>query len=372
MYFHIILSETCDSQCRYCYGKSENEFGNKLNERFKFDFSAPPMLGVDVNKLKKFIEKDEAPHIIFYGGEPLVNRKKLIEIMDNVPHAKFYIQTNAKLLNFLSSDYVNKFEKILVSIDGDRDRTDFNRGDGTYDKVIENIKAIRDNGYGGEIVARMTISFSDGFNDLVKQVKHLFSIGFDSVHWQLDMGFYEYDYNKEEVSKFLEGYNKQVDELVDYWMNNIAEGKVLKIYPFLGIVDSLLKGDATKLRCGSGYANYTITTDGTIVACPVTNNIIEFEAGNIETSNPNKLKEFEVGEPCTSCEYIDLCGGRCLYSNYAKLWPEEGQEQICSQIKFLIDLLKSKLDKIKELINDGVISSNDFEYEKYFGPEIIP
>ena len=41
-------------------------------------------------------------------------------------------------------------------------------------------------------------------------------------------------------------------------------GKVLKIYPFLGIFDSLYYKTKTKLRCGSGYANYTINTNGNI------------------------------------------------------------------------------------------------------------
>ena len=67
-----------------------------------------------------------------------------------------------------------------------------------------------------------------------------------------------------------------------------------------------------------------------------------------------------------------MCGGRCLYWNKANLWPDEGDDLICQTTKHLIGELKRKIPKIKELINDGIIKENYFDYEKYFGPEIIP
>lgn len=372
MYYHIILTEECDSRCRYCYEKSECEFGKKLDEKFHFDFSSPLMSDLNVNVLKKFIKKDKSPRIIFYGGEPLLNKEKMIEIMKQLPDVKYFMQTNGKLLNKLPKEFMHKFSRILISIDGDKERTDFNRGKGTYDLVMKNIELIRKNAFRGEIIARMTISFSDEFTDLYKQVINLINAGFKSIHWQLDMGFYESDYDKEKVAKFLKGYNREVSNLLDFWVSEMRRGKVWRIYPFLGIFDSLYHKTKTKLRCGSGYANYTITTDGKIVACPITSGIKEFQVGDIAKDNPNELPELKVKEPCPSCDYFNLCGGRCLYSNYAKLWPKEGQEQICSSIKYLIDEMKKRVPEIKKLIDNKTVNEDWFEYEKYFGPEIIP
>jgi uncharacterized protein len=373
MYFHIILTERCNSRCRYCYEKSEKEFGEKLNKKFKFDFSAPCDCGVNVKELRKFILKDKEPKIIFYGGEPLLNAKKIIEIMDALPNVKYYMQTNGKLLDEIPKEYMNKFQRILVSIDGNKKRTDFNRGKGTYDSIIKNLNLIRKNGFNGEIVARMTISFSDKFTDLTKQIKHLLNLGFDSIHWQLDLGFYESDYNKKIVEDFIKKYNKEISKLIKFWINIMKKtGKVLKIYPLLGIFDSIYHNTKTKLRCGSGYANYTITTDGNIAACPIMNCVKDFYVGNINSSDPNNLKEVSVVEPCPSCNYFNLCGGRCLYSNHAKLWPVEGEKQICYTIKYFIDEMKKAVPEIKELIDRGIVNEKQFEYEKYFGPEIIP
>lgn len=372
MYFHIILTEKCNSQCRYCYEKSLNEFDNKLNKKFKFDYSAPSDSNINMKDLKKFILKDKHPKIIFYGGEPLVNRNKLMQIMDFLPrNIEYFMQTNAKLLHQLPEKYINRFKRILISIDGNKERTDYNRGKGTYDLIVKNIKLIRKNNFKGEIVARMTIS--QEFPDLYEQVKNLIKTNlFDSMHWQLDAGFYKNDFNKSKFSEFVKKYNNSVSKLIKYWIQQMQKGRVLRLYPFLGIFNDILHNQKTKLRCGSGYANYTITTKGDLTCCPIMNSIKNFYVGNINNSNPDNLKKIYVSKPCDSCGYIDLCGGRCLYSNYAKLWPKQGEKLICNTIKHLIDELKKSAPKIKLLIKNKIISKENFKYEKYFGPEIIP
>ena len=366
----MILTEKCNSECRYCYEKSMKEFDNSLNERFKFDFSAPCVSNVDVGKLKEFLLKDENPVLVFYGGEPLLQIDKIIEVIDglNDTKVKFRMQTNGKLLHKLPIEYLKKIEKILVSLDGDKERTDYNRGEGTYDLVMNNIREIKSKGYECELIARMTIS--QEFPDLYEQVLNLVEAGFSSVHWQLDVGFYEEDFDGDKIKKFIEEYNKSLTKLVDYWLEEISKGNVLKFYPFVGIIESLLKNETTKIRCGAGHAGYAITTDGKVVACPIMNTIKDFEAGSLE-DKPSGLKKFEI-EECEDCEVKDLCGGRCLYWRKAKLWPEQGDEMICDSIKHYINEMKRVLPSIKGLIDRGVVSERDFDYEKYFGPEIVP
>ena len=101
------------------------------------------------------------------------------------------------------------------------------------------------------------------------------------------------------------------------------------------------------------------------------NCIKDFEAGTLD-SEIIELKKYNVSGICLSCDYLDLCGGRCLYWNKAELWPEEGDKLICNTIKHLINELKQRENEINELIEKGTINISDFEYEKYFGPEIVP
>jgi len=400
MYFHIITSIDCNSECRYCYRKSCEDFGNDLNETFKFDFSMPPRIRYSVEQLKGFLARSKTRHTLtFYGGEPLMDIEKIKEIMDNVD-ARYMMQTNGKLLDKLPKEYVNRFELMLISIDGNKKITDFNRGEGTYDKVLSNISLIRKNGFidnsgdysvllpelsdgqfcqigsinsrivhKGELIARMVV---DEHSSLVTDVKHLFSIGFDAVHWQLDAGFYQQDFKSRNFREFSKKYNGLVSELLDYWVEIMKKGKVLKIYPFLGIFESLYYNKTEKLRCGSGFANYTIAPNGKVSVCPIMHDATVFQVGDILKDNPDNLKQIFVEEPCKSCEIYGLCGGRCLYANKANLWPKEGQDLICSTVRHLINSIRSKLPEIKELIKQGKITEKQFAYEKYTGPEIIP
>jgi putative peptide-modifying radical SAM enzyme len=343
------------------------EFDNGLGKKFKFDFNEPCISSVDVERLKSFLDKDPKAVLIFYGGEPLLQIDKIQEIMDKID-VPFRMQTNGLLLNKLPKEYMNKITKILVSIDGDEERTDKNRGKGTYKRVMENLSFIKSNGYSGEIIARMTIA--QDCPDLYEQVLSLVKAGFTSVHWQLDAGFYKEDYDQKKIKGFFSEYNKSVSKLLDYWLSEIESGRVLKFYPFLAIVESLLKNEATKIRCGAGHSGYAISTSGKVMACPIMNNVDNFKAGNLETS-PKKLLQFEISE-CDDCEDQSLCGGRCMYWRKASLWPKEGNDMICDSIRFYLGKIKSSLPRVHEAIKKKVVSDQDFNYEKYFGPEIIP
>ena len=373
MHYHILLTELCNSECRYCYKKSmcETGFDDKLKKKFEFDFSAPAKSEVNAKRLRKFLENDTDPVLVFYGGEPLLEIDKIKEIMNalKASKCKFRMQTNGLLLNELPSTYTNRISKILISLDGTRERTDFNRGKGTYDTVMKNLQFINKNGYRGEVIARMTIS---EHSDVCKQVKSLISAGFTSIHWQLDAGFYQSDFNKAEFAYFVEEYNEEISKLVDFWIGDMKlNNRVLMFYPFVALTNSLLKGEKTLLRCGAGHSGYAITTNGKIIACPIMNCIKDFEAGDLD-SEPWRLKKFQVKGRCLTCEEKDLCGGRCLYWNYSNLWPEEGDDLICKTVKHLILEMKRVLPEIISLIKEGVIKQKDFDYEKYFGPEIIP
>jgi putative peptide-modifying radical SAM enzyme len=368
MHYHIILTEECNSHCRYCCEKSFGEFDNGLEKKFKFDFSCACDREINLKKLKDFISEDREAVIIFYGGEPLLKIALIEKIMDaiNVPYR---IQTNGKLLNQLPPSYLNRIGKILVSLDGGEKRTDFNRGKDTFKTVVKNIEHIKKNGYTGEIIARMTIG--QEFPDIYRQVRFLYKKGFRSIHWQIDAGFYKFDFDQKKIEKFFKEYNQNVAELLEFWIGELEAGNLLKFYPFLGIAESLIKGEKVKMRCGAGHSGYTITPDGKIVACPIMNCIEDFKAGDLSVS-PDSLKKFDCSEECSGCGYYSICGGRCLYWRKASLWPKKGNEMICSSIKFLIDKLKAFLPRIQKAIETDKVHLEEFNYEKYFGPEIIP
>tara|TARA_Y100000310_G_C20612224_1_gene778626 strand:- start:86 stop:1138 length:1053 start_codon:yes stop_codon:yes gene_type:complete len=350
MFYHVITNTECNLECKYCV---RDEFG-KIDD--KYDYSLPCKISYDISKLKAFVKPDD--YVTFYGGEPLLAMDDVKKVMDTVVCKGFMVQTNGLLLKDLK-EYASKFHTILVSIDGCEECTDRNRGKGVYAKVMSNVAWLRSEGFNGELIARMTIS--EG-SDLYKQV--LFLNGkFSSIHWQLDAMFFE------QKNEWFDKYNNDVSKLVDYWVSSMREGLVLRWYPFMVLMHDLLKGLKARLRCGSGYANYTVNTKGTVVACPIMCGMKEYYCGDLDSS---KLKEVGMGEPCASCTVLDVCGGRCLYSNITKLWNSEDYGALCGTVRHLINCLVAKKEEVMELLEKGTIALEDFDHLKFNGVEVIP
>jgi uncharacterized protein len=374
MFFHVVLTTDCNLQCKYCFGESIEDFAEDF-ANFKVDYSLPKKISYDFALLDKFCKCDPDCVLTFYGGEPLLCTNELKQIMDLTNPRHFMIQTNGLLLDSLEPNYVNRFHTILVSLDGDEKLTDCYRGRGTFRRVIDNLKLIMKNGFPGEIIARMTVMEQ---TDIFRQVNWLLNndeFNFSSVHWQLNAGFWGNDYGRRDFERWsVESYVPGLKLLARFWVREMAEkGVVHKIYPFLGVTNSMLSGEKESLlRCGAGWINYAIQTDGYIVPCPAMWGIKDFYLGHIIDANPIALEKIYVNSPCTECNILNVCGGRCLYANITKRWTKDAYSSVCNTVKELTNIMKKELPQIRQLIDNGTVCLNDFEFMKYNGCEIIP
>ncbi len=374
LFFHVILTTECDMQCSYCFGEALRDVDTDFSD-FEVDYSLPKKISYDIGLLDSFCRRDHDCVLTFYGGEPLLCLDEIRRIMDHVKAKHFIIQTNGLLLDRLEPEYVNRFHTILVSIDGNEELTDFYRGKGTFRKVIDNLKLIKRNGFKGELIARMTVMEP---TDIYKQVTWLLSnseFSFSSVHWQLNAGFWENDFERRDFKRWSEeSYNPGIRKLVRFWVDCMEKnGVVLRLYPFLGVAQSLLHDEEKSLlRCGGGWINYAIQTDGYIVPCPTMWGMKDYYLGHISEADPLKLKKIFVKEPCTECSVYHICGGRCLYANITKRWNTEAYNLVCNTVRNLIDTINKETPRIRRLIENGKISLQDFEFMKYNGCEIIP
>jgi uncharacterized protein len=361
-------------KCRYCYGKACEDFGSDFRD-LAIDYSVPSSIAYDTETLRKFMQRDRDPAVVFYGGEPLLQMDKLREIMDQLTACRFMIQTNGLLLSKLEPEYVNKFETILVSVDGDEALTDYYRGRGTYHTVAENVLRIRENGFKGEIVARMTVGEETEIDRQVLGLIQSNELPVSSVHWQLDALFWQNDFPKRRFAEWATGsYDPRLRKLIHAWVEYMEKnGKVLRLYPFVGVMQSLLMGESTRLRCGAGWIMFNIQTDGNITPCPVMAGMKDFYLGNIRGTSPESLRDAVfVSEPCTGCEIYQICGGRCLYANVTKLWGDEGFNQVCGTVRNMMGSLYDALPQVRALIAKGRIRMEHFEYPRYNSCEIIP
>jgi len=373
MFFHVVLTTECNLQCRYCFGESLEDFDEDFAE-FDVDYALPRKADYDFTLLSKFCREDPECVLTFYGGEPLLCLDEIRQIMDLAEPRHFMIQTNGLLLDKLEPEYVNRFHTILVSLDGDEKLTDYYRGKGTFRKVMDNLKLIVRNGVRGELIARMTVMEQ---TDIYRQVKWLVDneeFPFSSVHWQLNAGFWANDYARRGFKRWsTESYVQGLERLARFWVDHMeAKGVVLRLYPLLGVANSLLHNEPSLLRCGGGWVNYAIQTDGYIVPCPAMCGIKDYYLDHITKAHPFKLKKIFVGAPCTECDSLSVCGGRCLYANVTKRWSKDAYAAVCDTAKGLINAVKAELPRINRLIDNGKVRLNDFEFGKYNGCEIIP
>lgn len=361
MHYHIILTKECNLKCSYCGGGSDSQ---------------PKEIQYSIDELKKFILHDENPVIEFYGGEPLLRIGTVEKIMDLIP-ATYVIQTNGLFLDKIKPYYLEKFHSILISIDGKEVVTDRARGNGVYERIIKNLAYIRQGGFKGDLVARMTVAQG---TDIYENVMHLLAMrsGFDHVHWQLDFEiFWEaWEHTIPGLPDWIDSYNSGISSLIGWWVSNMKQkGKVAGIVPFIGVMNSLLKGVDSHLRCGSGIDFFTIMPDGRISACPVS---IDFDfsvIGSIYEDVPSSIPgKANIGEPCLSCDIFRICGGRCLFVNRSQqLLRENGFSMICAMVRHLVKELQEILPHIRTMIDTGVINESDFDYPEFNnGCEIIP
>ncbi|MFW9922692.1 MAG: TIGR04084 family radical SAM/SPASM domain-containing protein [Candidatus Thorarchaeota archaeon] len=361
----MILTRACNLKCRYC---GEDAL-----------FEEPPIdLAYPIDDLKKFISQDEGVvSVQFYGGEPLLKIPLLEKIMDKIKNVKYWsIQTNALKLSELKREYLCKLDAILVSIDGREKTNDLNRGKGVYSRVINNCKKIRQNGFSGELIARMAIS-EDA--DIFEEVIHLADLTdpqFDFIHWQLDTQWDD-DPNArwKDFNLWVENsYNPGISKLIQWWVEKMDDGKVIGFVPFIPLMDSILSNTPSLLRCGAGINSFAINPNGAISVCPISPEFDFSIVGDIWNSTPNTINNsMFVNSPCPSCDIFSICGGRCLFANKTKLWGETGFLKVCSTVKHLVQELVSKKEQIINLIDKGIINRDAFSYPKYNnGCEIIP
>jgi len=360
MHYHVILTKECNLFCSYCGGGSE---------------TPPREIQYSIADLKSFLSRDSDPIVEFYGGEPLLRIKTIEDVMDAI-RGRFVVQTNGLFLDRIRPQYLKRLHSILVSVDGTREVTDKERGRGVYDRVTRNVGLIRDRGFCGDLVARMTVAQG---TDICDNVRHLLRTGlFDHVHWQLSFSmFWEAGENTEPgIVEWIAAYNSGISSLVDSWIDEMSRShRVAGMVPFIGVMDSLLSGKKSRLRCGSGIDFFAVMPDGRISACPVSVDFDFSVIGSIFDNAPSSLCDVvTVGEPCASCDILNICGGRCLFVNRSQeLLRENGYSLICATVKHLVRELQDALPQVQALIVNGSVSRSDFRYpELNNGCEIIP
>ena len=143
-YFQWHITERCNKHCRHCY-----QNGHPINDLPLAD------LQLVLSRMEEALIKwDRKGSLSFTGGEPLVRKKELFSLMEQVdqtPSFEFYdLLTNGSLISdevAIALKNQSKLRRVQVSLEGATPETnDAIRGDGSYAETLTSIRTMKRHG----------------------------------------------------------------------------------------------------------------------------------------------------------------------------------------------------------------------------------
>ncbi len=368
---YLILTDKCNFACKYCFVE-----GNiKKDYKFSSMNEATAKRAIDLFFLNINKKKLKKSQIIFYGGEPLLNK-------DVFKFAVEYIQENQKKISFehkhtmmivTNGTFVDEelavfFKKndveIGISLDGSKEINDQMRiktdGKGTFEDIINAIEILRRHGIPFGISCTISThnldkleEVSKWFVDYLKTESFDFNILIDTLDKKNPK------LNAEKVAKKLISCHKIARDA------GIGEGRISrKVGPFL-------REELYLTDCAACDGQLIIAPDGEIGICHAfignreyffTNvNDIEINEKSLENIEKNNyMIEWTNRTPinikeCWDCVALGICGGGCPYNSFVdsgSIW--EVDKRFCPHaiktVEWLIWDTFDRMNKNEEIV----------------------
>jgi len=321
----LLTTLKCNLKCTYCSLGVGEVLGSQTE------------LSYDIDQLAAFVDRHLAGkevYVTFYGGEPMLNKGLLLEVMQRFPQFRFQLQTNGTLLDKLPDRALARLSNVLVSIDGGEEITDAYRGRGIWSSVMRNVAGIRQR-VGGTLTARVTWSNpATSFEEL------------DGLADSFDYLYFQFVADDMYQGDSVERRKAVLVRLIEKFF---ARSDVLyPLVPLMGIVrNKLLPSRAVELYAGQTQCRVSthllnIMPNGQIFPCPDLMYAAEMQMGEIQGNwlRASPLQP-QPGMPCEGCEAFPWCRRNCLknlhlaYVNNDEVYRRNVVEPICDLLRFI-------------------------------------
>ena len=171
----FIVTPLCNLRCRMCWMWKEKR--QYLSDR-------------EILETLKYLKLLNVKDLVISGGEPLLSISLLEKILLNYSSQfNIYIVSNGILFNQKNSIRLLKAgaKSFIISLDGVEESNDKVRGEGSYKKVIKNIKNLinlRKTKFNGLILTVNTVINRFNFASLIPFIQQMYSLGIDRVEFQ--------------------------------------------------------------------------------------------------------------------------------------------------------------------------------------------
>lgn len=364
----ILLNNSCNLRCRYCY----MDYGNILGS------SVP--ISIDLNSLQIAIENiyriyDEGiEYVQFFGGEPLLDFKKLESILNmirelckerhlNCPN--YGIVTNGISLTEDMVQVINENNvSVTISIDGPQEIHDAVRinvsGHGSFARV-RNVVEQYQHKMRNPIIYEMTINkehtkhYKSG---IVKEwMGGLKDIG-------LQVGIICLVENSRDASLNITEREIPIveniyQEIVDYFIDELLSEKediMVNTY-IIEIIKNISNKQFQHRTCGAGFSQLAFTADGNVAPCTYmldeSYRLGDFSDKIWKSEKVSHLVKSEFRSKCKECWATKICSNFCYIREENIKY--QGRE-ISSKCLANLLLIKQVLKRIVLIQKEGNIS----------------
>jgi len=361
---YLLLTDACNLACDYCF--IENQIPKEQNRIFmstEIVKKSVDFFTKAINRHPNYFEKKKT--IIFYGGEPLMNKNVFMEAVKYITELKHegvlpkLLSVNlvsnglfftSELVDFVSEHKVN----VSISIDGDKASTNLHRrdfcGEPVFDRVMGKLKLFKDR--------NMPVGISCTINEeTIKNQKEtieflISKIGVKGLGFNILARGHSIkltgSYEKRAAEFIINAYKvfREKGVFEDRIMRKVNSFSSQKIHPY---------------DCAaSGSRQIVIAPDGQVGIC---HGYIGSRKHFVGTVFDNDLivedtltyKDWKKRSPitmkqCQSCVALGTCGGGCPCDaeiSKGSIW--ELDERFCVHAKMTIDwIIKDLWSRVKD------------------------
>lgn len=333
----LLVTRSCNLRCVYCYE-------DKTDERMdvKTAFQA-------VDWLIRKSENMRTIHIVFFGGEPMLNYsliQSVVEYTEKETHkagknAAFSITTNGTLLDNDKNLFLKKHHfKVVISFDGIKELQDSQRpyasGCGSYDLTVPKIKKLL------ELMpqtAGHAVIMGDTSPEIVKNA--LQELGFYRVSAAMNSQSLFTDSPEEEISgRNTRSMLSALEEEAGIWHRYIGDRKLSSLKKLIersylySAMLCLLNHTKKYYFCGAGQGMTAVTPSGDIYLCHRFVGLEAYKIGSIYSFRLDMEKfsqsPVETNDICSSCFARYYCGGGCKHDHVSFCGSiDKPEERMC-------------------------------------------
>lgn len=313
------LAHDCNLRCRYCFA-GQGDFGGDR------DLMTPEVGRAAIDFLMRASGHRRHVEVDFFGGEPLLNRPVMLDLVDYGrarareagKEIKFTLTTNALLLDEELQCFIGANDlAVVLSVDGRPQVHDRMRptagGEGSYRRVVERCLQFVHSPYCGEHYIRGT--FTHYNLDFAADVRHLAEAGFEHLSVEPVVAGAGTDYAlRDEDVPVLEA---EYEKLTRYLLERYRQGRPVEFFHFN--ID-LEDGPCLPKRltgCSAGSEYLAVTPAGLLYPCHQFVGRAGYLVGNVfdgvEEGTTNMFAHAHIynKKACHKCWARFHCSGGC-------------------------------------------------------------